>query len=163
MDVLQAIEERTSVRNYTGEQISKEDMDVLLKTARAAPSGKNLQPWKFILVTKKRTLRELIPLCHNQAFIADVGAFIIGLTEDEKWAEVDLAIALDHLSLAAVSLGLGTCWIGAFDPDGLRDRFNVPDRYNVTICMTVGYPGDIEESPVKKSIDELVYLEGSFQ
>ncbi len=159
MDVLDAIRKRRSVRSYTGESIPDDDLEVLFKSARDAPSGKNLQPWKFIVVKDKKTLQEMVPLCHNQGFVADSGVFIIGLTEDEKWAKVDLSIALDHLSLSAVPFGLGTCWIGAFDPDGLRSKFNVPDEYDITVCMTVGYPSEDGESPVKKSLEELIHWE----
>ncbi len=159
MNVLEAIRRRRSVRSYTGESIPEEDLEVLLKAARSAPSAKNLQPWKFIVITNKKTLQDLVSLCHNQGFVADSGAFIVGLTEDEKWSRIDLAIALDHLSLAAAQLDLGTCWIGAFKPDSFRSYFNVPPEYEITICMTVGYPSERGESPVKKSLEELVCWE----
>ncbi len=160
MDVFQAIRERRSVRSYTGDPIPEDDLEILLKAARDAPSGKNLQPWRLIVVEKKDTLKELVPLCHNQGFVEDSGVFIAGLSEkDTKWGEIDLTIALDHLSLAAVPLDLGTCWIGAFDPEGMRERLEVPEGYDITICMTVGYPADDGESPVKKSLEELVCWE----
>lgn len=163
MDVLEAIDERTSVRSYTGEEILRDNLELMLKAAREAPSAKNLQPWKMIVVTDKRTLKELVPMCHNQAFIADAGAFVIGITEDEKWARLDLAIALDHLSLAAVALELGTCWIGAFDGEALRDKFGIPEEYEVTICMTVGRPGVRSDPPVKKSLEEMVCWERFYE
>ncbi len=157
MDVFKAIKARRSVRNYTGKNISDVKMEKLLKAARDAPSAKNLQPWKFIVITEKRKLMNMVHLCRDQGFVADAGALLVGLTEDEKWAKLDLVIALDHLSLAAVSLGLGTCWIGAFDPEGMRKKLEVPDRYDITICMTVGHPAEEGLSPVKKNIDELVH------
>lgn len=134
-------------------------LEKLLKAARDAPSAKNLQPWRFILVTDKKLLEELVPVCHNQGFIADCSALIVGLTEEEKWSTVDLSIALDHLSLAAASMGLGTCWIGAFHPDEMRDLLGVPKEFEITMCMTVGYPADRGHSPTKKSLEELVHME----
>jgi len=156
MNIFEAIEDRQSVRKYTGESISKEDLTKLLKAARKAPSAKNLQPWEFIVITKNNLKKELIEDFHNQAFIADAGAIIIGITKDSKWADVDLAIAMDHLSLAATELGLGTCWLGAFKEDKLKEKLEVPDSYDITVCMTVGHPGITDNPPVKKSVHELV-------
>ncbi len=159
MDVFEAIENRHSVRGYTGRPIPREDLDMLFRAARDAPSAKNLQPWRFIAVTDRRMLKELVPVCHNQGFVEDAGALVVGITEDEKWSVVDLAIALDHLSLAATALGLGTCWIGAFHPDEMGEKLGVPDHYAVTMCMTVGYPSTKGKSPTKKSVSELVCME----
>ncbi len=159
MDVFQAIAERTSVRKYTGEEIPEEDLDKILKAARDAPSAKNLQPWKFVVVTDRKRLRELVPACKNQGFVEDCGALIVGVIEEEKWSDIDISIALDHLSLAAVEVGLGTCWIGAFESGELRKELNIPDKFEIKICMTVGYPSEEGESPVKKSLDELVVWE----
>lgn len=159
MDVFEAIEKRRSVRSYTGEAIPEELMEILLRAARDAPSAKNIQPWRFILVTDKEALTSMVPICNNQGFVKDAGALIVGITEDEKWADIDLTIALDHLSLAATTLGLGTCWIGAFDPEMMRETLKVPDEFDVTMCMTLGYPADEGRSPTKKSIKELVIHE----
>lgn len=156
MDVFKAIEERQSIRNYTGKGIQKKDMLKLLDAARNSPSAKNLQPWELVVVTKDSLKKEMIEIFHNQAFIEDAGAIIIGLTENEKWADIDLAIALDHLSLAATSLGMGTCWLGAFKSVKLRERLNIPDNFNIKVCMSVGYPSNTDKPPVKKSVHELV-------
>lgn len=159
MDVIKAIKRRHSVRNYTGKKISDEELDELLKTAREAPSARNLQPWRLVVVTGNKKKRDLIHACHNQAFVEDAGALLVGITEDKKWADIDLAIALDHLSLTAVELGLGTCWMGAFREDELKEKLDIPDEYEVTICMAVGHPGQTDGSPVKKSVDEMIHWE----
>ncbi|MGM0405553.1 MAG: nitroreductase family protein [Thermoplasmatota archaeon] len=156
MDVLKAIKKRQSVRNYTGEEIPKRELLKLLDAARSAPSAKNLQPWELVVVTDDRLKKDLVEIFHNQAFIADAGLVIIGLTENEKWADIDLAIALDHFSIAATALGMGTCWLGAFKSGKLRKKLNIPERFNITVCMSVGYPINKDNSPVKKSIHELV-------
>ncbi|MEF8873761.1 MAG: nitroreductase family protein [Candidatus Thermoplasmatota archaeon] len=156
MDVLDAIMERGSVRAYTGDALEKDDMDKMLEAARQAPSAKNLQPWKLVVVIDPVILPKLVSACHNQAFVQDAGAFIIGLVEDKKWAKTDIAIALDHLSLEAVDLGYGTCWIGSFDESALKEKVDIPENYNVEICMTVGVPDEKPRSPTKKNIEELV-------
>ncbi len=159
MDVFEAIKNRRSVREYTGKRIPRDTLETLLRAARDAPSAKNLQPWRFVVVTDRKLLEELVPVCHNQGFVADAGALIVGITEDEKWAKVDLAIAMDHLSLAAADIGLGTCWIGAFHGDEVRDMLKIPTEFDVTMCMTIGYPADKGSSPTKKSLDELIHMD----
>jgi len=156
MDVFQAIKERKSVREYTGEGISDKDLNKLLQSARMAPSAKNLQPWQIIVVTDFETKKELVGVCQGQMFIEDAGAVIIGLVEDTKWSEIDLAISLDHLSLEAVELGLGTCWIGSFNSDKLKEIIQIPSRFEPFVLMTVGYPDDDSHSPTKKAVEELV-------
>lgn len=159
MNVFQAIKQRHSVRSYTGASILDEDIEKMLKAARDAHSAKNIQPWKLIVITDRDRLKELVPTFKNQVFIENAGAVLVGITEDRKWAKIDLAIALDHLSLAAVELGLGTCWIGAYDEQELREKLNIPDEFDITICMSIGHPDGESSSPVKKSIDELVHWE----
>ncbi len=156
MDVFQAIKERKSVRGYTGEEISDEDLNKLLQSARMAPSAKNLQPWQIIVVTDFETKKELVGVCQGQMFIEDAGAVIIGLVEDTKWSEIDLAISLDHLSLEAVELGLGTCWIGSFNLDKLKEIIEIPSQFEPFVLMTIGHPDDDSHSPTKKAVEELV-------
>ncbi|MFW5927860.1 MAG: nitroreductase family protein, partial [Thermoplasmatota archaeon] len=76
--------------------------------------------------------------------------------EDTKWSEIDLTISLDHLSLEAVELGLGTCWIGSFNTKKLKEFIKIPEGYEPFILMTVGHPDDDSESPTKKAVEELV-------
>ncbi|MFP4050305.1 MAG: nitroreductase family protein [Thermoplasmata archaeon] len=156
MDVFQAIKERKSVRSYTGAPISEENMYKLLQAARNAPSAKNLQPWQIIVVTDFKTKQKLVGVCHGQMFIEDAGAVIIGLVEDTKWSEIDLTISLDHLSLEAVELELGTCWIGSFNSEKLKELIKIPDGYEPFILMTVGHPNDDSHSPTKKAVEEIV-------
>lgn len=156
MDVFQAIKKRKSVREYTGELISEGNLNKLLQSTRMAPSAKNLQPWQIIVVIDFETKKELVGICHGQMFIEDAGAVIIGLVEDTKWSEIDLTISLDHLSLEAVELGLGTCWIGSFNKKRLKELIKIPDGYEPFILMTVGHPDDDSQSPTKKAVGELV-------
>jgi len=128
----------------------------MLKASREAPSFRGLKPWKFVVVIDPFVFEYLVSVCHNQPFIKDVGAFIIGLVEDIKWAKIDLAIAMDHLGLKAVDLGYGTCWIRSFDTEELKKEIDLPEGYEAKICMTVGVPYEIPEPRTKKSIDELV-------
>jgi len=156
MDVFDAIKKRRSIRRYKGKPIQKENIEKMVEAARWAPSAKNLQPWKLVIVQDPKMLEELVPICQGQEFVSESGAFIVGSVDGSKWSEVDLAIAMDHLSLEAVELGYGTCWIGSFDKDGLKQKLDLPEGYEPLVCMTVGVPDVMPESPTKKTVDELV-------
>lgn len=160
MDVMRAIMSRCSVRRYEREELPRKVLVELLEAARLAPSGMNRQPWELVVVTDQERKRALVPICNNQRFIEDCSAFIAGVDDPgQKWERVDLAIALDHLSLAATERGLGTCWIGAFDRDRLAEFLSVPSGRKVTVCMTVGYPAESPRPRPRRGLDELVHWE----
>lgn len=157
MDVSKAIASRRSVRKYKRKEMPREDVVQLLEAAQAAPSGANRQPWELVVITDPLRIKELVPVCKNQAFIADCSAFLIGLDDVEaRWARVDLSIALDHVSLKAVEMGLGTCWIGAFDPDALAKFVSAPKGKVVTVCLAVGYPDEEPEMRPRKPLEQLI-------
>ncbi|MEF8832293.1 MAG: nitroreductase family protein [Candidatus Thermoplasmatota archaeon] len=156
MDVFDAVKKRRSIRRYKGEPIEKEDIEKMVEAARSAPSAKNLQPWKLVIVQDPGVLEELVTPCQGQEFVSESGAFIVGMVDDPKWSKVDLTIAMDHISLEAVELGYGTCWIGAFDEDGLKRKLDLSEDYEPLVCMTVGVPAEKPEPPTKKTVEELV-------
>ncbi len=158
MEVREAIENRRSIRKYIRKEISDDTLRDLLDAARLAPSGMNKQPWEIVVITDQKDKEELVPICNNQDFVADCSAFLIGIDDpEEKWMKVDLAIALDHLSLAATEKGLGTCWIGAFDRDEMADFIGLPPDKMITVCMTLGYPDHFPRAPSKGKLENLVH------
>ena len=160
MDVYDAMKKRRSIRKYRKERIPKDTLDRLLECARIAPSGRNLQPWELVVVTDDETRKNLIPACGGQEFIADASAFIAGVDDPgAKWYRVDLAIAMEHIALGAVELGLGTCYIGRFSPDDVKQMLGVPDGKVVTVCMVVGYPGENPPPKDKKPLSDIVHWE----
>lgn len=156
MEVRGAIKARRSVRKYRYRELPNETLVHLLEMARTAPSGANRQPWEMVVVTDRQRLKGLVPICKDQSFIADCSAFLVGVDDpQQKWAKVDLTIALDHLSLAAVEEGLGTCWIGAFDRERMADFLGIPRGREVTVCMALGYPDESPAARGRKGPDEL--------
>jgi nitroreductase len=132
----------------------------LLEVARLAPSGANRQPWEIILVRDETRKKELVPLCKDQKFIADCSVLLVGVDNPEqKWQRVDLAIAFDHITLAAVEKGLGTCWIGAFDREAVARYLKVPEGKVVTACLTLGYPAEDPEPRHRKEMVDLFHWE----
>jgi len=157
---MSAIKNRRSIRRYKRKKIPENDLMKILEAARLAPSGANRQFWKMIVVQDEERKRGLVPLCKNQKFIEECSAFIAGIDDpSQKWYRVDVAIALDHLTLAAYSKGLGTCWIGAFDPEKVAEYLGVPKGQVVTVCMTLGYPDEAPEERTRKPAEELFYWE----
>jgi len=176
MDVLQAILNRRSVRAYSDQPIPEAVMEHLLTALRCAPSACNFQPWRFVLVKDSTLRRELAHACHKQDWMAQAPVTVVACGYPDRAykamggrsnsVDVDLAIALDHLSLAAVAEGLGTCWIGAFDEDAVKRLLGIPDEVRVVALMPVGYPERPElnhpVSPERRKPPEQVFSEDRF-
>lgn len=159
MDVMEAIRSRRSIRKFQSKELPLDHLKLLLEAARLAPSGANRQPWEMVVVTDLEKMNELVPFCKNQKFIADCCLFLVGIDDpQQKWGRVDLTIALDHVSLAAQELGLGTCWIGAFDGEKLGEHLDVPKNRIITVCLAIGYPDESPDARSRKPLEELFHL-----
>jgi len=160
LDLTTVIQKRRSIRKYKDKEIPRELLTQILEAARQAPSGANRQPWQLVVVTDAEKRKALVPICKDQKFVGECSAFIAGIDDpSQKWARVDVAIAMEHIALAAVDKGLGTCWIGAFDPEKLRIALAVPAGMVVTAGMTLGYPDEAPEARTRKNLNELVHWE----
>ena len=158
MDVTTAIKSRRSIRKYLSKEIPHDVLLQVLDAARLAPSGANRQPIHLIVVTDPEKKKGLVPLCKNQHFVEEASVFIAGIDDPlQKWNRVDLSITLDHLSLAAIQFGLGTCWVGAFDQEKLAEYLEVPKDRVITVCMTLGYPDESPEPRSRKSLAEITF------
>jgi nitroreductase len=158
MEVKTAIENRRSIRKYKSKPVPQEVLLQLLEAARRAPSGANRQPFNLIVVTDPAKKKGLVPLCKNQQFVDEAPVFIAGIDDpQQKWNRVDLTIALDHLSLAAEEKGLGTCWVGAFDPEKLGEYLGLPKDKVITVCLSLGYPDETPEARSRKTMKEIVF------
>lgn len=157
MDVISAIKGRRSIRRFKEVPVPADKLNEVLEAGRVAPSAGNRQPWKFVVVTDEETRKKLVPLARNQEFVGQAGAVIVACAPDPslKWHMVDVAIAVDHMTLAAHALGLGTCWIGAFEPDEVRQLLGIPEHVKVVALLPLGIP-DMEGIPrPRKPADEV--------
>jgi len=162
--VLEAIKKRQSVRSYQDKEIPKEVLQEILEAGRLAPSAKNTQSWKFIIVRDKELRKKMVPACKNQEFVGEAPVVIAGcgtnldyvMSNGEHAYSINLAIALDHMSLQAASLGLGTCWIGAFYQDQVKEILGVPEEVRVVALMTVGYPKELGTKTRRKPLSEII-------
>jgi nitroreductase len=167
MEVMEAIRQRRSVRAYRPEPVPAEALEAILEAARLAPSASNRQAWRFVVVTCAHRRAELARLARRQDFVAQAPVVIaaVALEPDrvmpcgvEAYA-VDLGIAVDHMTLAATSLGLGTCCIGAFDQDRVRRLLGIPEQYKVVALLPVGYPADTPRPKQRKEPAAIVSWE----
>ena len=166
MEVKEAIKRRRSVRSYKDREVSQAILDDLMDSVRMAPSASNRQDWKFILVKKQSIKDKLFEASNKQSFVKEAPVVIAGVAtdpEDKMSCDVeagivDLAIALDHLTLRAAEEGLGTCWIGAFDQEKAKEILGVPEEHKIISLMPLGYPTyDLtSEAKNRKSLDEIV-------
>lgn len=145
MDTLQTIMQRRSVRRYKGEPVKPEHLQQILEAARQAPSAGNRQPWHLVVVRDPEQKKRLAQACNGQLWLADADCIVVavGLPEvNARWCRVDATIALENLVLAARSLGYGTCWIGAFDPEKVRGVCAIPDGVEIVACTPIGVPDE---------------------
>ncbi|MFQ6037204.1 MAG: nitroreductase family protein [Candidatus Aminicenantales bacterium] len=166
MSVLKAIQERRSVRRYRSDPVPGDVLLRVLEAARRAPSGKNLQPWKFILVRDKRLKKKLAKASVRQHFIAGAPIVVVACAyPDECYSRmgnymkswpVDVAIALEHLILQAQEEGLGTCWIGAFEEKDVKAVLRIPESVRVLALTPLGYPDETPRDRGRKPLEEIV-------
>lgn len=165
MDIFEVIEKRRSIRKYKNTEIPQEKLMKVMNAARLAPSAKNLQPWKFILITEENIKQKLVSACRGQKFIAEAPVIVVAcglrsqagrLGGNRSSLDVDVGIAFDHLTLAAYSEGLGTCWIGAFDEDEVKKILGVPDDVSIIALTPLGFPDEEKNVYKRKSIDEII-------
>jgi nitroreductase len=166
MDVAKAIHNRYSCRQYADKPIDKNVLQTILEAARQAPSAKNLQDWRFVVVTDKETKRKLAVAANNQTFIQDAGAIVIGCTVcaetmrcGQAIGPIDVAIAMEHICLQATELGLATCWIGSFFPDKVRPIAGIPDNVTIVELMALGYPADSPKEHKRGPLEGVVNFE----
>lgn len=152
-DILQAAAHRRSIRAYTKEPISEENLKKILQTGLLSPSGRAIRPWEFIVVRSKETLQKLSK-CRTagSGILADADAAIVVLActdRQDVWVE-DCSIAMSLMHLCADSLGVGSCWIqgrlrtaadGSSTEDYLRSIFEFPEKYALEAILSLGMPG----------------------
>ena len=162
MEVLEAIEERRSVREYKPSSIPKEHLKKILEAARLAPSAGNRQPWRFIIVRKPEQKEHLANIAQNQMFLADAGVIIVALADAEaspKWFKQDVMIAIEHMVLTSTSLGYGTCWIGAFQEDQVKQLLEIPERISIVALLPIGIPNEKPQPKPRKDPEEIFFEE----
>ncbi len=164
MDVLQAIEKRRSVRVYEDKPIPEEKLRKILEAARLAPSARNCQDYQLVVVKNEKMRKKIASEATSESFIGAAPVIIAAVALDPEYImpggipahPVDIAIAVDHMTLVAVEEGLGSCWIGAFKQGRIKEILGIPDKYRVVVLLSVGYPVKSPKRKLRKPLKEII-------
>jgi nitroreductase len=171
MDLSEAIRGRRSIRSYKKLALPREMIEKLLEGARWAPSAGNVQPWAFVVVSSQQTKRNLSLAAYGQEDLEEASVVIV-VCADEKRAEQnygargktlyclqDTAAAIQNILLTAYSLGLGSCWIGAFKEEEARKIINAPREMRPVALIPIGYPNEAPPPRDRRPLSEIMHRE----
>jgi len=171
MDVLEAVKGRRSIRAFKNRDVPAEIVEKLIEAARWAPSAGNIQPWEFIIVRKPKIKRRLAEAALDQVFIEEAPVVIVvcanevrssqgyGVRGETLYCIQDTAAATQNIHLTAYSLGLGTCWVGAFREEETREILKIPYGIRTVAIIPVGYSAEAPTPRMRKSISQIVHYE----
>ena len=163
--------ERRSIRAYAEGELSREDVEKLIEAAILAPSAGNLQPWEFIAVTDPETKMKLAEAALGQYFIAQAAVVIVvcavpsrsaaryGRRGSELYCLQDTAAAVANILLTAAANGLGACWVGAFDEEGVAEAIGAPEDVRPVALIPIGPPAERPPRRPRRSLSEVLHWE----
>lgn len=171
MELSAAVKGRRSIRSYKPNDVSEEKVEMLIEAATFAPSAGNIQPWEFVIVRNPEMKKQLAIAAHEQSFMEQAPVVIVvcaneilssqgyGARGETLFCLQDTAAAVQNMLLTAYSLGLGTCWIGAFEEDEVSDVLKIPEGVRPVALVPVGYPAKIGVLRSKRSMEQIVHHE----
>ena len=163
MTVFEVIKKRYSCRTYQDKPIEQDKLDQIFEAARQAPSAKNLQDWRFVVVTDKKVKQQVAGCANHQDAFGQAGAIIAACSVcgetmkcGQRIAPIDVSIALEHIALMATELGLATCWIGSFDAEKVRQVLEIPEDVAIIELMALGYPANGSRQTTREPMKSIV-------
>jgi nitroreductase len=170
MDFIKLAQNRYSSRKYKSSAVEDEKLALVLEAGRIAPSAANYQPWVFIVV-RNQNMEKIQAAYPREWFKSAPVYLVICANHAQSWkradgkdhADIDVAIAADHMTLAATSIGLATCWVCNFDKQKTIDALNLPENLEPVIILSLGYPDDLVDmgrhATKRKALSEIVFYE----
>jgi len=171
MDVFEAIKGRRSIRKFDSKEVSDEELRRILDAAIRAPSAGNIQPWSFIVVKNPNKRRDLAGAAYGQIFIAEAPLVIVVCADERAsgsgygsrgrtlYCIQDTAAAIQNILLAAHALGLGSCWVGAFNEDAARKVVKTPPEVRPIALIPIGHPAEKPYVTGRKTLNSVVHWE----
>lgn len=179
MAVMNEIKERRSVRRFSPAPVSDAQIREILEASRLAPSSRNSQPWRFLVVRDEETKKRIVAADHDQSWMLEAPVFIVCLVdirtsiseeemrcpEDNRGSAdmlrmvKDSGTAIGYMLLQIQHMGLAACWTGWFEQKDMRRAAGLPDNMFVSAVVPVGYPAEAPEARPRRSLDELVRFE----
>jgi len=171
LDVLDAVKGRRSIRAFTDQPVSEDEVNALIDAACHAPSAGNIQPWEFIIVRSAQVKREIAVAALNQKFIEDAPVVIVVCADMARssrgygsrgatlYCIQDTAAATQNILLTAHAMGLGTCWVGAFREEGVKKALGIPDNVRPVAIIPVGHSTVKPVRPPRRPLSDVVHYE----
>ena len=168
MDVLEAIEKRISVRVYEDKPIPEKKLRKIMESARLAPSARNCQDYQLVVVKNEKMRKKIAAGDTSESFIGTAPVVVVAVALNPEYIlpggipahPIDIAIAVDHMTLIAVEEGLGSCWIGGFNQGRIKEILGIPDRYRVVILLSLGYADETPKRKPRKPLKEIISYDG---
>lgn len=167
MNFLDLVKQRYSSRSYQAKSVEKEKVDYVMECVRFAPSAVNKQPWRFHVISSDSD-KEKLRQCYNREWFTTAPMYVIAsILHDEEWVrsdgkhhgDIDIAIAVEHLCLAATEQGLATCWVCNFDADLCRQLFSLAANEEPAVLIPLGYAADAPKEKTRKTAEEIIVRE----
>lgn len=164
MDFLELVNKRYSCRNYATRDVERDKLDYILECVRLSPSAVNKQPWHFHVVGDEEGKAKL-RRCYAREWFDTAPLYVIAtVLHDQEWVradgkhhgDIDIAIAVEHLCLAAAEQGLGTCWVCNFDATLCKELFGLSEHEEPAVLIPIGYPADEPKEKNRKPLSEIV-------
>ena len=164
MNFLELVRNRYSCRAYQSRNVEKEKLDYIMECVRLAPSAVNKQPWRFHLVCDEEE-RAKLQQCYSRDWFNTAPLYIVAsVLHDEEWVradgkhhgDIDIAIAVEHLCLAATEQGLATCWVCNFDVQRCKELLGFPENEEPAVVVPLGYAADEPKEKRRKVMEEIV-------
>ncbi len=158
---------RYSCRGYQARAVEEEKLQYIMECVRLAPSAVNRQPWKFRLVRSQEG-REALQSCYQREWFCSAPLYVLAsVLHDEEWVrsdgkhhgDIDVAIAVEHLCLAATEQGLGSCWVCNFDARRCHELFQMAENEEPTVIVPIGYAASADVPERKRKAPEDVFFE----
>ena len=164
MNVMEAIRTRRSIRVFQRKDVEEEKLARVLEAGRLAPSARNMQEWKFVVVRDQSTRERLMIAAKNQLFVGRAPVVIVGcgiiadytMSCGQLSYPIDVAIAMTQMTLQAVAEGLGACWVCAFNEAAVKEVLHIPAEVRVVALLPLGYPDEQPASRPRKSAAEVI-------
>jgi nitroreductase len=154
MEFMDVVKARRSIRKYSKRAISERKLRRLQRAMQLAPSGGNKQNYAFVFVTDAKKRAQIAKKAGHQAFLAEAPVIMAAVCE--PGGAFNVAIAVDHMILAAADEGLGTCWVGWFEREPVKKILGIPDAKEVPILVTIGHPAETPDARPRKPLAELI-------
>jgi nitroreductase len=171
MGLSEVIKGRRSIRTFKNQDVPEETVEKLINAARWAPSAGNIQPWEFVIVRKPAVKKKLAQAALNEAFVEDAPVVIVVCADEKRslmgygfrgktlYCIQDTAAATQNILLTAHSLGLGTCWIGAFNEDEAKEAVNAPEGIRPVAIIPVGYANEAPLQGSRRHLSQIIHHE----